>query len=157
MIKPLQAGDPAPDFKARDQDGILRRLKDYKGKKLALYFYPKDKTPACTTEACNLRDNYERLQKSGIAIAGVSIDDEKSHKKFKEKYQLPFPLLADTDRKIVQDYGVWGLKKFMGREYTGIHRKTFLINEKGRIDFIVEKVVTKNHAQQILDLWKDVK
>ena len=156
-MKPLHEGDQAPDFKANDQNGIVRSLKDYKGKKLALYFYPKDKTPACTTEACNLRDHYARLQKNGIEIVGVSIDDEKSHKKFEEKYQLSFPLLADTDKKIVQAYGVWGLKKFMGREYMGIHRKTFLINEKGRIDYIVEKVITKNHAQQILDAWKGVK
>lgn len=156
-MKTLNTGDKAPDFRAKDQNGIMHVLKDYKGKKLALYFYPKDKTPSCTTEACNLRDNYSMLKRMGIAVLGVSIDSEKSHKKFEEKYQLPFPLLADTDKRMVQDYGVWGPKKFMGREYIGIHRRTFLINEQGRIDFIIEKVVTKNHAQQIVDLWNNVK
>lgn len=150
----LKQGDKAPGFTALDQNGKKVTLSDYKGKKVALYFYPKDNTPTCTNEACNIRDNYALLKKNGIVVLGVSTDTEKSHKKFEEKHQLPFTLLADPDRKIVEAYGVWGLKKFMGREYMGTHRVTFLINEKGVIDHIIEKVVSKDHTTQILDLWK---
>lgn len=150
----LKEGSKAPDFKARDQNGNTVSLKDYKGQKVALYFYPKDNTPGCTAEACNIRDNFALLKKEGIVVIGVSIDNEKSHKKFEEKFQLPFILLADTEKKIVEAYGVWGLKKFMGREFEGTHRVTFLINKKGIIDHIIEKVNNKDHSAQILELWK---
>lgn len=154
MSTTLQEGSKAPDFKAKDQNGNTVSLKDYKGKKVALYFYPKDNTPTCTTQACNFRDNYSVLQKAGISVIGVSIDTEKSHKKFEDKFGLPFTLIADPDRKIVEAYGVWGLKKFMGREFDGTHRVTFLINEKGIIEHIIDKVKSKEHTAQILDLWK---
>jgi peroxiredoxin Q/BCP len=146
----LKAGDKAPNFKAKDQNGNVHQLSNYKGKKLALYFYPRDSTPTCTVEACNLRDNFEVLKEKGIAILGVSADDEKSHTKFSTKH---FPLLADTDHKILEAYGVWGPKKFMGRTFDGIHRTTFLIDEKGKIAQVITKVVSKNHAQQILEAW----
>ena len=149
----LKVGDTAPEFNAKDQNGTLHSLKDYKGKKLALYFYPKDNTPGCNAQACNIRDNYESLGKAGISILGVSIDDEKSHKKFEEKFDLPFSLLVDDEKKIVQDYGVWGLKKFMGKEYMGTNRKTFLIDEHGVVAHIIDKVKTKEHSAQILELW----
>ena len=149
----LKPGDKAPDFKAPDQDGNIHSLKDYKGKKVAIFFYPQDNTETCTKEACNLRDNYAALRKKGVVVIGVSPDDEKSHKKFESKYSLPFTLLADVDTKILQAYGVWDWKKFMGREYIGVHRTTFLINEKGKIDHIIEKVVSKTHAEQILETW----
>lgn len=150
----LQTGDKAPLFSATDQNGHTIALKDYQGQKVALYFYPKDNTPGCTTQACNLRDNIDVLKASGITVIGVSVDDEKSHKKFEDKFQLNFPLVADTDQKIVNAYGVWGLKKFMGKEYMGTSRTTFLINEKGIIDHIITKVETKDHAQQVLDTWQ---
>jgi thioredoxin-dependent peroxiredoxin len=154
MSTTLTPGSKAPDFKAKDQDGNIVSLKDYKGKRVALYFYPKDNTPTCTTQACNIRDNFALLKKAGITVIGVSIDTEKSHKKFEQKFQLPFALVADPDRKIVEAYGVWGLKKFMGREFDGTHRVTFLINEKGSIEHIIDKVKSKDHAAQILELWK---
>jgi len=154
MSTTLKEGSKAPDFKANDQDGNTVSLKDFKGKKLALFFYPKDNTPTCTTEACNLRDNYAALQKAGIAVVGVSIDTEKSHKKFEQKFDLPFVLLADTERKMVEAYGVWGLKKFMGREFMGTHRVTFLINGKGVIEHIIDTVKSKEHTTQILERWK---
>src|SRR5690606_2765899 len=119
----LKAGDPAPDFLAKDQNGRSVSLQDFKGKKLMLYFYPKDSTPGCTTEACNFRDHYEHLKKDGFEVAGVSVDSEKSHQKFINKHQLPFTLLVDEDKKIVTDYGVWGEKSFMGRKFMGTHRK----------------------------------
>ena len=150
----LQQGDKAPGFKATDQNGNTIQLEDYKGQKVALYFYPKDNTPGCTAQACNLRDNTEALSSRGIAVIGVSVDDEKSHKKFEDKFQLNFPLVADTDQKIVNDYQVWGLKKFMGKEYMGTSRTTFLINEQGIIEHIITKVDTKDHARQILDTWQ---
>jgi len=150
----LQEGSKAPDFMAQDQNGNAVSLKDFKGKKVALFFYPKDNTPTCTTQACNLRDNFARLKKAGIGVIGVSIDTEKSHKKFEDKFQLPFTLLADPERAILEAYGVWGPKKFMGREFGGTHRTTFLINEKGVIDHIIEKVKSKEHSEQILELWK---
>jgi len=149
----LEQGSKAPAFKAKDQDGNTHSLKDYKGKKVALYFYPKDNTETCTKEACNLRDNFALLKAKGVVILGVSADDEKSHKKFEKKYSLTFPLLADTDKKIIEDYGVWAEKFFMGRHYMGILRTTFLINEKGIIDHIIEKVNSKEHAAQIIEVW----
>ncbi len=149
----LQPKDKAPAFKAADQDGNIHTLAGYKGKKVALYFYPQDDTETCTKQACGLRDNFALLQEKGIVVLGVSPDTEKSHKKFEAKYSLPFTLLVDTDLKMANDYGVWAWKKFMGREYWGILRTTFLINEKGKIDHIIEKVISKNHAQQIVDVW----
>lgn len=149
----LQQGDKAPAFKIADQNGDIHSLSDYKGKKVVLYFYPKDNTPTCTVEACNLRDNFSALTKKGIVVLGVSPDDVKKHKKFETKYKLPFTLLADTEKEMANAYGVWALKKFMGREYMGILRTTFLINENGKIDHIIEKVVSKDHTNQILELW----
>jgi thioredoxin-dependent peroxiredoxin len=154
MSTTLQEGSKAPGFKAKDQNGNTVSLKDFKGKKLALYFYPHDNTPTCTTQACNIRDNFSILEKAGITVIGVSEDTEKSHKKFETKFQLPFPLLADPERKILEAYGVWGPKKFMGREFDGTHRTTFLINEKGIIEHIIEKVKSKEHVAQILEIWK---
>lgn len=153
MISHLKPGDKAPAFTAKDQDGNTLSLKDYKGRKLALYFYPHDDTETCTKEACNLRDNYALLKQKGIEIAGVCIDDEKSHKKFEKKYSLPFRLLVDADKKIVNAYGVWGEKLFMGRTIISTYRTTFLINEKGKIDHIIDKVVSKDHAGQIVAAW----
>lgn len=146
----LNIGDKAPAFKAVDQDGNSISLNDFKGKKLVLYFYPKDDTPGCTAEACNLRDNYGLLLKKGYKILGVSADDERSHKKFIEKYVLPFPLLADKDKSILKAYGAWGKKKLYGKEYYGILRTTYVISEKGIIERVFSKVDTKNHTEQIL-------
>ena len=149
----LQPGDKAPAIKAPDQNGKIHNLKDYKGQKVVVYFYPKDNTETCTKEACNIRDNFALLSERGIVVLGVSTDSEKSHKKFETKYALPFTLLADTEQKIVNDYGVWALKKMMGHTYMGVLRTTFLINEKGKIDHIIEKVDSKNHTAQILEKW----
>ncbi|MCS6820221.1 MAG: thioredoxin-dependent thiol peroxidase [Chitinophagales bacterium] len=146
----LKIGDKAPDFSAPDQNGKNVKLADFKGKKIVLYFYPKDDTPGCTKEACSFRDNYKQLQKAGYEIIGVSVDSVKSHKKFEEKYELPFILLSDEEKQIVQDYGVWGKKKFMGKEYMGTNRVTFVIDEKGKIARIIEKVDVSNAAEQIL-------
>jgi thioredoxin-dependent peroxiredoxin len=146
----LMIGDKAPAFEAVNQDGNPISLKDYSGKKLVLYFYPKDDTPGCTAEACNLRDNYALLLKKGYKIVGVSSDDERSHKKFIEKYVLPFPLIADKDKKILMTYGAWGKKNLYGKEYDGILRTTYVISEKGIIEKIFTKVDTKNHTEQIL-------
>ena len=146
----LKAGDKAPDFEANDQNGNKIKLSDYRGKKVVLYFYPKDDTPGCTAQACNLRDNYSELQSKGYEVIGVSADNEAKHQKFIGKYELPFTLIADTDRKVIEAYGVWGKKKFMGREYDGIHRETFVINEEGVIDNVIEKVKTKDATAQIL-------
>ncbi len=150
----LKEHEKAPAFEAKDQNAVVHKLGQYKGKKVVLYFYPKDNTETCTKQACNLRDNYELLKEKGIVVLGVSPDDEKSHKKFESKFSLPFTLLVDKDQTMMHDYGVWALKKFMGKEYMGVLRTTFLINEKGKIDHIIEKVDSKNHAQQILELWK---
>jgi peroxiredoxin Q/BCP len=147
----LKEGDRAPDFTTTDQDGKAVSLKEFKGKKIVLYFYPADDTPSCTNEACNLRDNYSGLKKKGYEVLGVSADTEKSHKKFEKKYNLPFRLLVDTDMKIINAYGVWGLKKFMGREFMGIVRTTFIIDEKGKIEKIIKDVDTKNHTEQVLE------
>lgn len=149
----LQAGAKAPDFKVKDQNGNWVALKDFKGSKVALYFYPKDNTATCTVEACNLRDNFEVLKAKGVIVIGVSVDDEKSHQKFITKQQLPFMLLADTEKEMVNAYGVWDMKKFMGRSYMGTLRTTFLINEKGKIDHIITKVNSKDHAAQIMEVW----
>ena len=146
----LTEGEKAPDFKAQDQNGNLVSLKDFKGKKVVLYFYPEDDTPTCTVEACNLRDNYKTLEKKGLVILGVSPDDEKKHKKFEQKYHLPFTLLADPEKKIVDKYGVWGEKNLYGRKYMGLHRTTFLIDEKGIIKKIFRKPKSKIHSEEIL-------
>lgn len=146
----LKPGDKAPAFESTDQFGNIIKAEDFKGSKLVLYFYPKDNTPGCTAQACNLRDNYEALVFKGYKVVGVSTDDTKSHEKFTEKFSLPFPLLPDTDKKIVTAYGVWGPKKFMGRSYEGTNRTTFLIDEHGVIEEIFTKVDTKNHTEQIL-------
>lgn len=147
----LKPGDKAPDFTVNDQDGNPVALSSLKGKKLILYFYPKDQTPGCTAEACNLRDNYKAMLKKGYEVLGVSTDTEKSHQKFIEKEKLPFRLLADTDKKLHDAYGTWIEKSMYGRKYMGTARVTFVINEKGVIEDIIEKVDTKNHASQILD------
>ena len=149
MKEKLKIGDKAPDFKGIDQDGNPISLKNFTGRKIVLYFYPKDDTPGCTEEACNLRDNNNYLLKQGYAIVGVSADNEKSHQKFIKKFNLPFPLISDVDKKIIMDYGVWGRKKIMGKEFDGILRTTFIIDEKGVIEEIIEKVITKNHSEQI--------
>jgi len=149
----LQPGDKAPDFTATDQDGNKISLKDFKGKKVVLYFYPADDTPTCTNEACNLRDNFSLLKKKGIIVLGVSPDDEKSHRKFQNKFSLPFTLVADAEKKIANAYGVWDQKKLFGVTYMGILRTTFLINEKGKIDHIIEKVKSKSHTEQITQVW----
>lgn len=146
----LKVGDKVPDFTGIDQNGMPISSKDFEGKEWIIFFYPKANTPGCTAQACNLRDNYKELQNSGYAILGVSADSEKRQKKFSEKYQFPFPLLADEDKEVIHAFGVWGPKKFMGREFKGIHRKTFIIDEKGTIERIIDKVKTKDHAAQIL-------
>ena len=146
----LKAGDIAPDFSVNDQDGNPVKLSDFKGKKLVLYFYPKDNTLGCTAESCNLRDNYQALQKAGYEVLGVSKDDEKSHLKFINKFELPFTLLADTEKDIHEKYGTWVEKSMYGRKYMGTARVTFLIDEEGKIEEIIEKVKTKEHTAQIL-------
>lgn len=146
----LKVGDKAPAIQAKDQNGNEITLEQFKGKKIILYFYPKDDTPGCTKEACNFRDNYALLKKKGYVILGVSVDNEAKHQKFIKKYELPFSLIADTEQKVVNDYGVWGLKKFMGREYMGINRTTFVITEKGIVEKIIEKVDTENSTEQVL-------
>ena len=147
----LKIGDKAPDFISLDQNGKEVKLSDFSGKKVVLYFYPKDNTPGCTAQACDLRDNYETLQKEGYEILGVSCDTEKKHQNFIAKYDLPFTLLADVDQELVNLYGVWQEKKNYGKTYMGIVRTTFIINEEGKIDQIIEKVKTKEHASQILN------
>jgi peroxiredoxin Q/BCP len=146
----IKAGTKAPDFSVPDQDGKMVSLKDYKGKKVILYFYPKDDTTGCTAEACNLRDNRPLITKKNYEILGVSADSVKSHKKFATKFNLPFKLLADTEKDIINKYGVWGEKMLFGRKYMGIHRVTFLIDEKGVIEQVITEVDTKNHTQQII-------
>lgn len=146
----LKVGDVAPDFSVNDQNGNPVKLSDFKGKKVVLYFYPKDNTPGCTAEACNLRDNYQALQKAGYEILGVSKDSEKSHTNFIKKYELPFTLLADSKGDIHEKYGTWVEKYMYGRKYMGTARVTFLIDEDGTIEEIIEKVKTKDHTAQIL-------
>lgn len=147
---PIPAGIPAPDFELLDDTGTPRRLSDYRGKKVVLYFYPKDDTSGCTKEACNFRDDYSAYEKAGVVILGVSPDDVASHVKFKKKYHLPFPLLADEGHKVCDLYGTWGPKKFMGREYDGVLRTTFLIDEAGNIVRVFEKVRPPEHSAEIL-------
>jgi thioredoxin-dependent peroxiredoxin len=146
----LKIGDKAPDFSEQDQDGNEIKLSDFKGKKVVLYFYPKDDTPGCTAQACNLRDNELTLKKAGYQVIGVSSDPVKSHKKFAEKFSLPFPLVADPDKKVNEAYGVWVEKSMYGRKYMGTARTTFVIDENGIITDIIDKVDTKEHAKQIL-------
>jgi len=148
----LKIGDKAPEVSLNDQNGELHNLSDYRGRKVVLYFYPKDDTPGCTKEACNFRDNIARFTTAGVEVIGVSVDSEKSHAKFANKYELPFILLADTEKKVVEDYGVWGEKNFMGRKYLGTTRSTFLIDEEGVIFKIYKKVKPSEHAQEILEL-----
>ncbi len=150
-MKTLKQGDAVPNFTAKDEQGNTISLSDYKGKKLVVFFYPKASTPGCTVEACNLRDNYKELQAQGYELLGVSADSAKRQSNFKNKYEFPFPLLADEDKTVINAFGVWGPKKFMGREYDGIHRMTFLINENGVVEHVIDKVKTKYHAAQILE------
>lgn len=150
----LHIGDKAPDFTSVDQNGEPISLGSFIGKKVVLYFYPKDDTPGCTAQACNLRDNYASLSGKGFQVIGVSNDSIKKHKKFENKYELPFPLVADEDKTIVELYGVYGEKKFMGKAYMGINRTTFLIDEKGNINNIIAKPDTANQSQQVLDEWQ---
>ena len=149
----LKENDKAPLFKGKTQNGKEISLKDFKGKKLVLYFYPQDLTPTCTVQACNLRDNYALLKKEGFEIIGISPDDETKHKKFETKHNLPITLIADTNHKIIDAYGVWGEKQLYGRKYMGLHRTTFLINEKGVIKKIFLKPKSKLHAEEIIAAW----
>ncbi len=147
---PVQEGTPAPDFNLMDESGVERKLSDYRGKPVVLYFYPKDDTPGCTKEACNFRDDYSAYDKAGVTILGISPDSVKSHAKFKTKYHLPFTLLADEGHKITEAYGVWGLKKYVGKSYYGVLRTTFLIDGSGKILRVFEKVKPDTHSQEIL-------
>ena len=147
----LQVGDKVPNFISSDQNGNTVALSDFKGKKLVVFFYPAASTPTCTVEACNLRDHYKELKDAGYEILGVSKDTERKQKNFSDKYEFPFPLLADTDREVIEAFGVWGPKKFMGRSYDGIHRKSFVINEEGIVSKVIDKVKSKEHASQIID------
>ena len=150
----LKVGDKAPEFKGVDQNGNAVDLSQYAGKKVALYFYPKDDTPGCTAQACNLRDNFDVLKDKGIEVIGVSTDSVKSHAKFVDKFKLNFTLIADENKEIVEKFGVWGLKKFMGREYMGTNRTTFLIDEQGLIEGVISKPKTNAHADEILEILK---
>ena len=152
----LTEGKKAPAFKGKDQNGKPVSLADFKGKKVVLYFYPEDDTPTCTVQACNLRDNFGLLKKNGFTVLGVSPDEEKKHKKFEAKYDLPFTLIADADHKIIDKYGVWGEKQLYGRTYMGLHRTTFLIDEKGIIRKIFIKPKSKQHTEEILKGWAEV-
>jgi len=150
-MTPLKVGDKVPAFSVTDDRGNSQSLNDYSGKKLVVFFYPKANTPGCTAEACDLRDHYKELLDAGYSLLGVSADSEKKQRNFSAKYDLPFPLLADEDKEVINVFGVWGLKKFMGKEYDGIHRMTFIINEEGVVERVIEKVKTKEHAAQILN------
>lgn len=154
MATQLTEGQKAPAFKGRDQNGKAVSLSDFTGKKVVLFFYPEDDTPTCTVQACNLRDNYSLLKKHGWAVLGVSPDDEKKHKKFEAKYDLPFTLIADPDHSIIDKYGVWGEKQLYGRQYMGLHRTTFLIDEKGMIRKIFLRPKNKQHAEEIIQTWQ---
>jgi len=147
----LKVGDKVPIFTVNNQDGNPVSLSDFKGKKLVVFFYPKASTPGCTAEACNLRDNYKVLQDKDFELLGVSADSEQRQTNFKNKYNFPFQLLADEDKIVINSFGVWGEKKFMGRVYDGIHRKTFVVNEKGIVEYVIDKVKTKDHASQLLE------
>lgn len=150
-MEKLKIGDIAPGFSFTDHDGATRNLSDYQGKKVILYFYPKDNTPGCTLEACSLRDGYDDLRSKGFEIIGVSADSASSHEGFKTRFKLPFTLVSDTDKSVINAYGVWGEKKFLGKKFMGISRTTFVIDEKGHIANIIEKVNTKDHAKQVLE------
>ena len=150
----VKEGEAAPDFESRDAEGNEVKLSDLRGQKVALYFYPKDDTPGCTKEACSLRDGHSELTRRGIKVIGVSTDDEKSHRKFAEKYSLPFTLLADTDHKVSDAYGVYGEKKFMGKTYMGVTRKTFLIDEDGRVRKVFDKVNVDEHADEVMKAFE---
>src|SRR6201999_1112325 len=152
----LKEGDKAPAFSGKDAAGNTVSLADFKGKKVVLYFYPEDDTPTCTVQACNLRDNFSLFKKEGIVVLGVSPDEEKKHKKFEAKYDLPFTLLSDPQHKVIDKYGVWGEKQLYGRKYMGLHRTTFLIDEKGVIRKIFLKPKTKTHAEEIVKAWKEL-
>ncbi len=147
----LQVGDQVPAFLSKDQDGTIIKLSDFRGKKLIVFFYPRANTPGCTAEVCNLRDNYTKLQAAGYELLGVSEDSGKKQSNFKNKYDLPFPLLADEDHTVIDTFGVWGPKKFMGRKFDGLHRTTFVLDENGVVEKVIEKVKTKDHAAQLLD------
>ena len=147
----LQAGDPAPDFTGTLQDGTTTSLADYAGRKLVLFFYPKDDTPGCTAAACSLRDNFAELRQQGYTLLGVSPDSPEKHRKFIQKYELPMPLIADEDHRVMEAYGVWGPKKFMGRTYDGVHRTTFVIDGEGKIERVITRVKTQTHAAQLTD------
>ena len=149
----IKEGDAAPDFEARDAEGNTVKLSDLRGQKVALYFYPKDDTPGCTKQACSLRDGYSELEARGIKVLGVSLDDEKSHQKFAAKYDLPFTLLADTDHAVADSYGVYGEKEFAGKKYMGVSRKTFLIDEEGRIKKVFDKVNVEQHADEVMQAF----
>ncbi len=151
----LKEGDKAPAFAAKDQNDRDISLNMFRGKKVVLYFYPKDDTPGCTAQACNLRDNYSELIKQGYVVIGVSADDVNSHKKFETKFNLPFPLVADDKQVISQEYGVWGEKQMFGKKFMGITRTTFLINEEGRIKKVIDKPDTEHHAEQVMEAWKE--
>lgn len=150
-MKTLKVGEKVPDFSSTDQDGNTVKRSDYDGKKLIVFFYPRANTPGCTLEACNLRDNYSELKAEGYELLGVSADTERKQGNFKKKFNLPFPLLADTDHTVINAFGVWGPKKFMGRVFDGIHRKTFVLDEEGIVTRVIEKVKTKDHAAQLLE------
>ena len=147
----LKVGDKAPDFEAKDQNGNTTRLDQFRGKKVVLYFYPKDNTPGCTAEACNLRDNHQEFLRRGYVVIGVSADSEKSHQNFIGKYDLPFPLISDPEKEVIKKYGAWGEKSMYGKKYEGIIRMTFIISEDGFIEKIIEKVKTKDHSRQIFE------
>jgi thioredoxin-dependent peroxiredoxin len=156
-MKHLKVGDKAPLFTSKDENGKSISLNDYSGKKVVIYFYPKDNTPGCTVQACNIRDNYSTIQERDIVILGVSADDEAKHQKFIAKFDLPFPLLADEKKELLNLYGVWGEKKFMGKVYDGIHRTTFVLDESHTIIGIIEKPKTKEHTREILEIYGDLK
>ena len=150
----IVAGDKAPEFEGRDQNGQTVKLSDFKGEKLVLYFYPKDNTPGCTKEACSFRDNYQEMISKGFKVVGVSADSEKSHQKFAEKFDLPFPLIADTDKNIMESYGTFGEKKMYGKTFLGVKRTTFIIDEDGTVEKVIKKVDTKDSASQIFKLYE---
>jgi len=151
----IKEGGQAPDFNVRDTDGNEVKLSDFRGRKVVLYFYPKDDTPGCTMQACSIRDSFSEFEERGIKVLGVSLDDQASHRKFADKYELPFTLLADTDHAVADAYGVYGEKEFMGKKYMGVDRKTFLIDEQGRIKKVFNKVNVEEHADEVLEAFDD--